>query len=115
MEERLDMAAQFQPVTEHASDEAATSGTEPSAAGRLLAVRDSYLMATPDKTDTPWAILTQSAELIDDLLGALKALWPRNLLLVPDHLPDDFVFPVDVTAAELRAARAAISKAESRS
>lgn len=46
------------------------------------------------------------------LLEALKRLWPDNLGVVPDHLPDDFVFPIDFTAGELRRVAAAISQAE---
>lgn len=38
---------------------------------RLRAVRDAYLMATPDKTDTAWAILTEAADLIDSQASAL--------------------------------------------
>lgn len=45
------------------------------------------------------------------LVEALKGLWPDNLRSVPDHLPDDFVFPIDVTAGELRRAEAALSQA----
>lgn len=48
----------------------------------------------------------------DALLEALKEAWPSNLLAVPDHLPDDFVFPVDMTAGELRKIAAAIRQAE---
>jgi len=45
------------------------------------------------------------------LSDALAAIWPSNLAKVPDHLPDDFVFPVDLTAAELRKVAAAIGMA----
>jgi hypothetical protein len=54
------------------------------------------------------------ANRVPELLRVAELLWPNNLSQVPDHLADDFVFPVDVTAGELRALQAAISKAEGR-
>lgn len=45
------------------------------------------------------------------LLEALETLFPSNLGVVPAHLPDSFVFPVDVTAGEFRKAFAAIASA----
>lgn len=47
-----------------------------------------------------------------ELLAALRRLLPRNLGPLPDHLPDDTVFPVDMTAAEIRDARALLAKGE---
>ncbi|MGA0604926.1 hypothetical protein ACO2Q0_02915 [Phenylobacterium sp. VNQ135] len=49
---------------------------------------------------------------VKELEKALNGLWPANLLRVPDHLPDDSVFPVDVTAGELRRAAEALSQGE---
>lgn len=46
------------------------------------------------------------------LVDALKAIWPSNLAKVPDHLPDDFVFPVDLTAGELRKVAGALALAD---
>lgn len=47
-----------------------------------------------------------------DLLEAVIALLPSNLgSLHPDDFDDDFIIPVDMTAAEVRKARAAIAKA----
>lgn len=46
------------------------------------------------------------------IADALKAIWPSNLAKVPDHLPDEFVFPVDLTAGELRKLASAITMAD---
>lgn len=58
---------------------------------------------------------SRSADRIDQLTAeverlreALTRLYPSNLAKVPDHLADDFVFPLDVTAGELRAASHAL-------
>lgn len=42
------------------------------------------------------------------LREAMIALLPSNLGPIPQNLDDDFVFPVDVTAGEIRSARAAL-------
>lgn len=48
------------------------------------------------------------------LLAALKQLIPTNICLSNPNLPDSTVVPCDVTLGELRAASAAIAKAEAR-
>ncbi len=44
------------------------------------------------------------------LREAVIILLPSNLGPVPHHLDDGFVFPVDITAGEIRAARAALAE-----
>lgn len=46
-----------------------------------------------------------------DLVEAAKGMLPTNAA-VPDWLDDKAIIPLDVTAAELRALRAALTKAE---
>lgn len=43
-------------------------------ADQITAVRDHFLMATPDKTDTAYAVMTRGSETIAALLEALQAL-----------------------------------------
>lgn len=47
-----------------------------------------------------------------ELLEALEGLMPTNLGSLPDTMPDSATLPLDVTFGELRAARAALSKAK---
>ena len=46
---------------------------------------------------------------IGQLVAAAEAQWPTNLGHIPDHLPDDFTFPCDVSAGDLRALRTALA------
>lgn len=45
---------------------------EMSASAKIRAVRDAYLMATPDKTDTAYAALSSAADDLDAAVAGLK-------------------------------------------
>lgn len=80
-------------------------------ADQLRAVRDDYLMATPDKLDTAYAVMTRGADTVADLLAACQSAIPKNVATDNRNIPDDQLIPLDFTMGELRRIQAAIAKA----
>lgn len=85
-----------------------------SAGDKIRAVRDAYLMATPDKTDTAYAALTQAADAADDMLAVLQSFLPGKLIgesYDPPVSADQRLHEHLLTWGQLRAARDAVAKA----
>lgn len=65
--------------------------------------RGDWLSTEPQPDRTQYCTgCKERQDRIAELEAALSAFWPDNLGVVPDHLPDDFIFPVDISAGELR-------------
>lgn len=79
-------------------------------ADQLRAVRDDHLMATPDKTDTAYAVMTRAADTLAELLEALQGA--IGALEFSQDFHRDLGNEEQAFAADrLDAARAAIAKA----
>lgn len=78
---------------------------------QIRAVRDVYLMSTPDKQDTAWAVLSSAADASDRLIAACQELDPKGVCTTNRNIRDDMVVPLTVTMGELRRFRTALADA----